>query len=229
MVRGRSRGTRSCKSTKESVDAVSQYQSVGSPSTYDVTPIREMEKGGRTSTPALLLLSGLRPAPSLCRFHVTAGPSQAVVSLPASAATTTTAATAATTATTATRRSPVFARPCLVDGQGTTREFSAVKGLDGRFGGGVIRHLDEAEASRLSGIPVGDYSCRLHGTVRRESALKLFLSHLERKIAHIDVHARSLLKDSPHRCLASHAFYNRLVQAQEAGRHSHRVSESRLF
>ena len=39
----------------------------------DVTPIREMEKGGRTSAPALLLLSALRPAPSLCRFHVTAG------------------------------------------------------------------------------------------------------------------------------------------------------------
>ena len=151
------------------------------------------------------MLTGLRPAPSLCRSHLAAGPSQDVVSLPAAA--TTTAA-----------RSPVLARPCLVYGQGTTRDFSAVKGLDGRFGGGVVRHLDEAEASRLPSIPVGDYSCGLHFTVGCESALELFLGHLKRKVAYVNVHTHSLLvEDPPNRCLASHAFYNRLVASAGSG------------
>src|SRR5262245_36242964 len=80
------------------------------------------------------------------------------------AAAPTPAAPAAATAATAT--TAVLTRPGLVDGQRAALVVRAVECFDGALGLAIVGHLDEAEATRPAGFPVGDDLCARDRAIR---------------------------------------------------------------
>lgn len=88
----------------------------------------------------------------------------------AATATATTAAIAATTAAATT----LLTRPGFVDGQGSPIEIFAIECFD-RSSALRIVHLDEAEASGTTGLPIRHQVDTLHFTMRREEFSNLFL------------------------------------------------------
>src|SRR5262249_51792719 len=102
---------------------------------------------------------GLVPAAAAAIPAAAAAPP---ATIPAAAATA--SATAATEPATLAR----FARPSLVHRQGPALEVEVVQGLNGRFGLGLVGHLDEPEAARPPGLSVQDDLGPGHGPVLAE-------------------------------------------------------------
>src|SRR5262245_28728101 len=74
---------------------------------------------------------------------------------------------------------------CFVDAQRAAVHLKAVQRLDGalRF---RLRHVDEAEAARLAGLPVVDEFHRLHFAVTFKQGFHVLFGRIEGQIAHVD-------------------------------------------
>jgi len=70
--------------------------------------------------------------------------------------------------------------------QRATVHLVAIEALDGA-GGVRIRHLDEAEAARTTGVTVVDQGDGLDGAVRREQRADGGLVGRERKVSNVDL------------------------------------------
>src|SRR5215472_12816514 len=74
---------------------------------------------------------------------------------------------------------------CFVDTQRSPVHLEAIQGLDSalRF---TLRHVDEAEATRLAGLAVVDELHRLHFSVTLEQSLHVLLGCCEGEISHVN-------------------------------------------
>src|SRR5438132_3386414 len=82
---------------------------------------------------------------------------------------------------------PVVAGTSFVDGEGATLHFPAVQGRDCGLGLSLVRHLDEAEATRPAGVAVGRYAGGRDGAISRECGLELGLARVEAEISYVNV------------------------------------------
>jgi hypothetical protein len=62
-----------------------------------------------------------------------------------------------------------------------------VKGLDGRKGISVRRHLDEAETATSARLAILDYLCAPHFAKRREQVFQVGICDRESKIADVQL------------------------------------------
>jgi hypothetical protein len=108
--------------------------------------------------------------------------------LTATAVTATTAilriATTAATATITTATAALRFRTSFVHVHRSTVKFRAVQRGDCRIRLATIRHFNESESTRLTGIPVGDNVDVVDGTVRGESGPQIILRGLKIEIAY---------------------------------------------
>ncbi len=118
-----------------------------------------------TTTTAVVVATATTAAAAIAPATATAAATAAAA---AAVATTTAAAEPTATATT------VLTRAGFIDRQGSSIEILAIERLD-RSPTLRIVHLDEAEASRATGLPIGHEMDTLHFTMRREEFLNLFL------------------------------------------------------
>src|SRR5262245_29568122 len=117
----------------------------------------------------------------------------------ATAAATATGAEATTTAAAATRAEAAAAARTraagtilrLVDAQLTATHREAIQRLDG-LGGLGLRHLDEAEPARTTGLTVSRQGDVLDRAVLREQVAHLGFGRRERQVSNIDLHDSSL-------------------------------------
>lgn len=80
---------------------------------------------------------------------------------------------------------PLLARPGLVDGQGSALEHGPVEVGYGLVG--PVRHLDEPEAARPAGVPVGNDLGRGHGAVLAERLAEVVDRGLERQVPDVQI------------------------------------------
>jgi hypothetical protein len=82
----------------------------------------------------------------------------------------------------------------FVDAELAATEVAAVEFLD-RLARRIIVELDETEATRAAGFPVGDYACGMNGTHRGEEGFELPIVNAPGEITHIQFFhtVRSLL------------------------------------
>ena len=104
------------------------------------------------------------------------------------------AAEAAPAAAGAARAGTVRAGPGFVDRQGPALEVLAVQAGDGLVGLFLVRHLDEAEAARLTGELVLDDRRALNRTEGLKGFLDVLLGGGPRNVSDVDVHLPLLYK-----------------------------------
>jgi hypothetical protein len=93
-----------------------------------------------------------------------------------------TAATAAPTIATTT--AALRLRPCFVDVHGATLKLRAIQAGDCRLRLALVRHLDEREPPRLTGVTIGDHADALNRAVWRECRRQIILRGLEIEITY---------------------------------------------
>ena len=87
---------------------------------------------------------------------------------------------------------PIRAGLSFVDLQGPALEFAAVQSADGLRRLVLVRHFDEAEASRLARRLVTDHRGFLDRSEGLEGLPEVGFRHVERKVANINVQTRLL-------------------------------------
>src|SRR5687767_11384504 len=104
----------------------------------------------------------------------------------AAEATATTAATTAVVAA-ASGAAALFAGPGLVDCQGSALELLAVERLNGLLGLGVVLHLDEAEAPRPAGLPIGNHLGARHHAMLLEESQQVVGACVPHQVADVNI------------------------------------------
>jgi hypothetical protein len=113
----------------------------------------------------------------------------------AAAATTTSVATATATATatvtTAAAATTFFTRTGFVDSQTTAVLLLIIERSDGRTGGVVVAHFDEAEAFATAGVAILNHLRATDFAILRKQVFQGAVRHRVRQIAHIQFHSHS--------------------------------------
>jgi hypothetical protein len=145
------------------------------------------------------LITAIAAAAATASFSTTVAATAAGTtarSAAATAATITTAAAAKSAAATAARSTgpALFARSGFIDFERASFDFFAVQGIDRSSAFILVRHLNEAETTRLAGELIFDHSYRRNLTISSERSAEFFFTGGERQVTNVDIHHSLLNK-----------------------------------